>query len=485
MKVGHTAYIMGVFVSALLVWGCGAPVPVAVTTSPSPPASPNAETAHIPAPDAPLSLSFAEVPWLPVTIGGNGVATLSEALSERQTVMILRGEGMAEPLWEDKLFQLVAAAAPQARIVARGRAALDTLLIEHGDIPYRRTWEVGGADVFGRPWMLPKDHPLRTDWLDKQQVLKGAEVLMTVDLVRVDAPRLAQLRKEHRGGCEALYAQFNTALSQNSAYFDSLLDALNGALRNDFVRRLNAVRDAWKADVARGLASGKTTGDQRRCLRANDEFLRKFDDCSDAHCPMAPHIFSPSGVLGMELSFGAMVPAACKGVEIADYRGAVLQMGQDVVTARLSEIPVAWAEAFYRLQMLTQAQREMNAFCAPAHRRLRESDIERAREQLSAFLQAVSQGNVDAQWRLERGQERVPTVGSVEVLAAVAAKPGNALHTAWDATVQILRTAGKCTDGRRRPVMLSLIDVKTSEVFFSAIAFEEQLFCEDLPPGHP
>jgi len=31
-------------------------------------------------------------------------------------------------------------------------------------------------------------------------------------------------------------------------------------------------------------------------------------------------------------------------------------------------------------------------------------------------------------------------------------------------------------------VQVVLVDVGTSEVYFSAIVFEEQLFCENMPP---
>ena len=70
----------------------------------------------------------------------------------------------------------------------------DRLLEERGEIPYRVTMEPAGTDVLGRPYYLPKEHPLNTEWLERKSALKGADALLTVRRIDVGATTLRQTR---------------------------------------------------------------------------------------------------------------------------------------------------------------------------------------------------------------------------------------------------------------------------------------------------
>ena len=115
---------------------------------------PDAVTAPAPVtpPDKLFEVPVPESAWTPIGIGDGNGRVFAEQLSRSGTIAVLLPSSSSIPALEDRVFSMVKAAAPKVRIVSRNRAALDQLLTEKGELPYRTTLEPAGTDILGRPY---------------------------------------------------------------------------------------------------------------------------------------------------------------------------------------------------------------------------------------------------------------------------------------------------------------------------------------------
>ena len=118
------------FCAALL--SCGRPTILAEST-PRPDDVP--VMTDVPPPASPFSIPVSNAKWMPVSIGSGLGADLLRALKDHESVALILPAN-APALLEDRVFQMVKASAPDIQVVARGRATLDALLEERGEVPY-------------------------------------------------------------------------------------------------------------------------------------------------------------------------------------------------------------------------------------------------------------------------------------------------------------------------------------------------------------
>ncbi|MBN2341693.1 MAG: hypothetical protein JXR45_09395 [Deltaproteobacteria bacterium] len=448
----------------------------------STPKAADSQTQKFEEPGEDLNFSMKQTDWSPAVIGGDGAAMLTEALQKKTSLMILTGPRLQDEILEDSIFQMVKAASPETQIVARNRGVLDELLLERGEIPYRETWEVGGQDVLGRPYLIPQKHPLKTDWLSKKKALKGAEAILVMDFVTPDERKLREMRNQVRGGCSDLLLELERGKGQAATYFDAIVQQVNEALAAEFSRQMEAALPFWKKELADGLAMVEPSSQDARCYKAYQKFLSNYDDCLGDSCARAPALYvEGGGVLGMEMSDAVIVPNNCPEGMGRNYVDELTAIGERVTKNIMAEIPSSWAGEFSKVKMLSSLGESLEELCAPAHRRYSADDLELAKQAVNAFIeQAVSQKQ-DGEFSAADGMERIAGVGGVAVFGR--AKPkGEQMNLMIKQLQGIFAPLNKCRDSKRRPVQVVLVDVGTSEVYFSAIVFEEQLFCENLPP---
>ncbi|MBN2715570.1 MAG: hypothetical protein JXX14_06920 [Deltaproteobacteria bacterium] len=470
-----------IFALCVVCVGCSHSQPHVLAATPAPGESPPLKFDE---PVGGVSFSVAKTEWAPAVIGPGGAAMLTEALQNKNTLMVLSGAEFQEPVWQDRVFQMVKAASPDTRIVARNSAVLDEILLERGEIPYRQTLEVGGQDVLGRPFLLPKDHPLQTDWLTRKKLLKGAEAILLIDFVNPDDRKLREMRAQVRGGCESLAAELKRGVAHSESWFSAFVAQVNDALSSEFTRQMKTALPFWHDELVQGIAAvSDTQGQDARCYGAYQKFLKQYDDCMDGDCKKAPMLHvTGGGVIGMELSGAAVIPHDCPVGMGRNYEAELVSIGERVSREVMNDIPQSWAGEFSKLNMLAQLEGELENLCAPAHRRYAEKDLAAARESVDKFIEQVVTARFQGKWEIAEGAERVPGVGAVRIFGRASTTGGES--QVWMSTLQnLFKPLNRCRDSRRRPVEAVLVDVGTSEVYFSTIVFEEQLFCEDLPPN--
>ena len=98
------------------------------------------------------------------------------------------------------------------------------------------------------------------------------------------------------------------------------------------------------------------------------------------------------------------------------------------------------------------------------------------------FLRELSTRELSGEWTQAAGQERVPGVGPIDILARVSALGYDPAISAKE-LMDSLRDLDRCDEGREKFYQASLIDVGTSEIVFMGVFFEEELLCEGFAPA--
>ncbi len=469
--------------AALLLTNCGGGSTILATTPTPDEAS---STTRIAPPNEKLPIPDLSLEWTPAMIGGKQGEMLTAAIADRGAVMMVLGRGLSCAQWEDRIFQMIKAASEKTSVVARKRGTLDKLLLERGEIPYRRTLEASGVDVLGRPYYLPKDHMLNTEWLSRKKALKGADALMTVRGLSVDDRKLRELRKRRRGGCDELETTLEGAANDAVTFFEPFMSRTNEELHGAFSRHLAKAVPFWRREISSASNRVDPGGEEAGCLAAYRNYLDEFAPCMEGSCAVSPQLgMATDGVvIGMDMAPRNLVPDRCPSGLMRNYVGEMSDLASRAIEEVLPGLGDDWTTELLRYSALKRIERGMKDFCAPSHRRISKSDLTSAREQLRVLASDLSEATPSGEWISASGRDRIPKTGPVEILARVRAKGSNPEEDVARFVAR-LRDFNRCTQGEERLLQVALVDVGSSEVVFMGIFFEEQLVCEDMPPGMP
>ncbi len=476
MREGMLAAMLAVFAAS-----CGGGGAVLAVT-PLPDSTPAA--AGMPDPDGRLEVSVPAAEWTPAMYGGDEGRMLSAALAARASVMLVLDRG-ADAAFEERVVRMCKAAAPDTAVVARSRGTLDLLLEERGEIPYRITMEPAGTDILGRPYFLPKEHPLYTDWLAKKKTLKGAEGLLTVRPIKVGDQRLRELRERRRGGCEDARRELDAGLGAAAAFFAPYVDAADRALEASFRRHLEKALPFWRAEIDGDRERAAPTGPEARCLAAYSGLAESLSTCLNRSCPLAPRLhLAAGGLVAFDPSDVDAIPEGCPAAGGRDYRRELDQVHARAVDEVLETLNGPWTGEIVRHAAYERVTSAFDDACGARHRRIAGEDVEGIRAAVREVLERLAGQDLAGEWYAAAGLERSPGHGPVRVLARlrpVGPDPrADAAHLA-----ERLRGADRCIGRGERTLQATLVDVGTSEVVFMGVFFEEQLLCEDLAPGQP
>ncbi len=481
MRLG--LFLVAASSAALLLTNCGGGSTVLATT-PTPDGA--SSITRIAPPNGKLPIPDLSAQWTPAMIGGKQGEMLTAAIADRNAVIMVLERSLSGAAWEDRIFQMIKAASEKTSVVARKRGTLDKLLLERGEIPYRRTLEASGVDVLGQPYYLPKDHMLNTEWLSRKKALKGADTLMTVRGLRVDDRKLKELRKRRRGGCDKLEATLAGASNEATTFFEPFMSWADEELQGAFERHLRKAVPFWRREISSALNRVDPGGEEAGCLDAYRDYLDEFAPCMEGSCAASPKLgLATDGVvIGMDMAPRNLVSDRCPSGLMRNYVGEMSDLASRAVEEVLPMLGGDWTGELLRYNALTRIERGMKDFCAPSHRRISMNDLTSAREQLNVLASDLSEVTPVGEWISASGQDRIPGTGPVEILARVQAKGGDPEEAAARFVAR-LRDFNRCAQGDERLLQVALVDVGSSEVVFMGIFFEEQLVCEDMPPGMP
>lgn len=440
-------------------------------TAPEPPEPPSGSM-DVPVPDA---------AWTPASIGCDKGRMLIQALRDQRNIALLLPEASDIRGLENRIYQMVKAASPETNVVARNEVMLDHLLEERGEIPYRVSVEHAGHDVFGRPYFLPKEHPLNTDWLSRREALSGADAVLVVRPIKIGDVQLKEMRRRYIGGCENFEKSLQAGLDAAGGYFSSYETEASEILGKEFHRHLSSAMPFWKEELAQFAATASPGSTESRCADAYKKFLGKYDACLQGTCSLSPRVFAKAGgVVGM-LDEDDLIPDTCPTSGMRDFSAEIKDLGDRALCEVLPSLEGEWTGEMVRKGALERFRSGMADVCAPRHRRIREDQLDSMRGAVGEYLEMLKSEQFLSKWERMRGIERIPGVGPVQVLARVRPQTVDPAAGASGLLRQI-RDLDRCRQGNERLLQAALIDVGTSEVLFMNIFFEESLLCEDLPP---
>ncbi len=419
--------------------------------------------------------------WVPVSIGSSDGTALAKALVQSETIAMLLPKRSSIPALEDRVFQMVKAAAPDTEVVARSRVVLDELLKEKGEIPYRRTLEPAGTDILGRPYYLPVDHLLRTEWLKNETLLKGAKGLLVVQPIRVDNHMRKELRKGRQGGCEDILEELEVGLRRALDFFRAYEQDASDAISIAFARHLEVALPHWQQELAMNREVVAPGSQSARCVEAYQDLVEGYEPCLHGSCAAGPRLYlAGGGIVAME-DKALVIPPKCPVPGMWDFAEEVEKLAARAILEVLPSLNGEWVSELLRHGGLAELKRGMDGVCTPRHRRIKPDELAEAQTQVVSYLDELGKGNYSGEWEPAQGLERVPGVGPMKVLARIRATGNNPLHNALKLT-KTIRNIDRCADRRERFFQAIVIKVGTSEVTFMGIFFEEELLCDDLPP---
>ena len=428
-----------------------------------------------------MSVPVPQAEFTPVSIGSGLGASLATALGARESLAIVLPHGSESAVLEEKVYSMVKAAAPGTAVLARGRATLDKLLEERGELPYRVTQEAAGSDILGRPIFLPKEHPLQTEWLTQKKTLKGAKALLVVRPLTVDDQRRKQLRAARTGDCTETLAALQAGLDKAQEYFFPYLQPINAALARAFARHLQPVLPFFQEELAR-TANEDQDPEASRCAAAYTELLRAYSPCAQEACPLSPVAGAVTGgVVGLPEPT-VFVPPSCPTASMRNLRREIADLAQSATAEVLPNLDGPWVAELLRQAGLAAIQDILVDTCKPRHRRLSPDNLTTARTIVADYLADLSTREIAGAWQTATGQERLTGQGTVAVLAKVVPTGYDPLARAAESKKQ-LRQLDQCTGAPEQVYQAVVIDVGTSEILFLGLFFEEELLCPGLPPA--
>ncbi len=441
------------------------------------------KTEPVAAPGGVFEVQVPDVEWTPATISSGLGDGLANALADLKAIAFVLNRN-ASPLLEDRVYQMIKAAAPETKVVARGRSTLDNLMEERGEIPYRTTMQPGGTDILGRPYYLPKEHPLKTDWLTRAEPLKGAEALLTVRPIRADDKKLKRLREGKRGGCKEMVKALADGVDKGAEFFRPYHEAASKLLIAEFARHLEVALPYWRDELKQTAGQVEPGGAAARCVEEYSELIDRYEPCLSGTCPLGPRLFIfGAGIIGL-MDSSVFIHDNCPVGGMRDYAAEIEDLAARVVSEVISGLDSGWASELVRAGTLSELKSGIEEACVPRHRRIDTGELNAARAEVKEFLNDLSGRELVGDWETATGMERVPGVGPVRILARVRVSGHNPVVGVGDLRKR-LRKLDRCDDGGERLYQAVLIDVGSSEVHFMGIFFEEELLCDGFPPGSP
>ena len=460
--------IMLSFSMMLCMCGGGGTPPSVSTPEPARVAPP----ARLSPPEASLSVSVSDTAWTPVMVGPEKGEAFMTALRAQSKIALIvpRMQGAGE--LETRVVQMVKAAAPEVEIVSQNETRLGKLLEDR---------DVVGYDTAAEGYFLPKDHALKKEWASKKAGMKGVDAVLAVRPMPSDSKIAQEMRGVHVGGCEDFEKTLSDEISASRGYFSEYEQDASDLLKKEFTRQLSTAVPFWKDEVKRAAAIAPAGSVEQLCSEAYDRFLARYDTCLRGACDSAPRVFATAGgVIGM-LDEGAWIPDSCPVAGMRDFAMEIRQLGDRAVAEVLPALEGDWTGEMVRMNGVEKLRAGIADVCAPKHRRIDAAGVEKARKEVVDYLADLRDGHFLSTWERMRGQERIPGVGILQVLARVRSQmpaPGAQVI----AILRRLRSTERCAQGTGKLYQVALIAPRDSRVLYMDTFFEEALLCDDLPP---
>lgn len=479
------------FALLTIVTSCvSAPPPAATSTSeplpavPGPPSEPPPEVPALDLPD--LKAAFD-----PATFATGRAPGLRAALEGKEKVALLWSPAFSGADDEKRVFDMLKAIQPKAKVLVRGRDAMRGLQAERGERPEEvRPEATGQTDIFGRPTYVFKDVMLQTEWLGKAKKMYGADVMIWIDVAKLDPERSRRFRELVVGGCAPLLAEIDAMRAKADAALAPFADHVNRMLLARFQERVRPQANAWLAALAawsdpprdRLSYDREEQFTTHQCGHAFHRIVSDAARCQTPGCAEVPSLRTTDGAwIGVSPSAVYFAPD-CRDRIGTDYveklRDAAAAAAGDVA----AKLPAESGARVAAAGTLTSLRNAVAGACAPARGRLPEDQRAAAAATIHTTIAALREARLGAGdgWIEERVQRALPGGRALQAARFRSA----AVESAERDIVDIGREAKarQCRSTRDDPIAVGAVDVGTSETLYFDYFREEEIFCEGMAP---
>jgi len=473
-------------VMLMVVTSCQSAPPAAPPAVPLPPAPtpPSGPPPEVPA----LDLAEPKAPFEPGVYGTGRAPNLRDALQGKEKFVLVCSPGLRATDDEKRVIDMIRAMVPKARILARGQDTLRALQIERGERPAElRKEATGETDIFGWPTYVFKDVLLQTEWLGKAKKMYGAEVLIWIDIARLDPERRNRFRRLTVGGCGDLLAELDGMRASAAEAVGPFVDHVNGMLLARFQEMVRPQASAWMEALR---PWSEPPGDRLSYDREEEyyrhqcghAYSRIIDDavrCREAGaCAEVPAVMVRGGAwIGASRST-IYVANDCPQRIGTDYIGklreAAAAAGRDV----LDEMPAESGVRVAAAGALDSLRESVKEACAPARGRVPEENralaAAKMKEAIAALRDAAAgPGDAWIEERVERNGAMQSARFRSSSMDAVEREVGEAVRGARDR---------HCRSTLDDPMAVVAIEVATSEILFFDYFREEEILCDGMAP---
>jgi len=372
---------------------------------------------------------------------------------------------------------------PRTKVLARGNGVLETLMREKGELPVRRSWKFSGStDILGRPVILPKNHPLNTDWLDNPTRMAGADAVAVIHYIKRDADLEKLLRRRKEKDCSQILKPLEAWHMDAVAYFSGLTAQVNEALAGRFNQRVNARMDEWRKSLGEGggdLDRWSTAAERSaaRCRGANKKYLDDLAACiKSAGCDMLPQMTLVDGVqIAMVDDADMLIAPECTkaGSNIA---GRVHAEAAAAALDTVVSIPVEWNRELAKIHRYYGLRALALRLCRPDRGVKTASSGQALADIINGYESTAGSEVADSGWIRSEGRVRIPGRGPAVSLARL--DTADAAFEQWAENAEkAARSDIECHPRDSSFVGILIIDAGSSRVTYSQIFYPEEIMC--------
>lgn len=445
-----------------------------------------------PAPDR-LPMPDLAVPWSPPVISAGDVGALADALGKHDRVELRLGPRLAGASLRSRARRVFTSLSPHTRMAdGAGESRLGSLI--PGDLPLERSG--GGADT-ARPRY--DAHAVVVDvsrWSSPRKDA-AAKIVLALDDAAVDADAWRRQPASAVGTCEPALALLGSGQEQSLAVLEPFLDHADAILwtlyRAELERRLPELRQqlAGFSDArAREEFDDADAWRTHECGAAYLDYVDQYRVClGEAEaCPYAPRVFLVEGARIGAAEPEGYIEGDCAARVGTDY---VAQMrGVSRVAARSvgEMLDAKWSGLADRVAALSEVAAAMEDVCAPRRRRFSEATTREAQQRLIAIgeqFRSPEPVRDGARWLLDDGEFHVPGLGEIRQLSRFDPGPSSASREVAQrarALREFVLRSSMCGGSGGLPLAAVLVDLDGASVDFLGYFYEEELFCDELPP---
>jgi hypothetical protein len=426
-----------------------------------------------------------DVTWAPPILSAGDVAALAEVL-ERHRELDLR---VGPAVQVDAGRRLVAALSPQTRVRgATAGVALTQLLAQ--PLPLQRQGDPEGA---GLPRYAADGIGLDAARWQEGDASGAARAVLAVDRAPVDREAWGRQPAAAVGSCSRALEVLGTGQEQSLAVLEPFLDHADGLLlhfyRQGLLQELPTLRRALSA--RRGAAAAEEGAARGACEEAAKSYLDAVAPCLDegAACPVAPRVFLVGTARIGAAAPEAYLPEECAETLGHDYEASLARVAREAARTVIELLDARWSALSDRVAALAEVQAALDDLCAPRRWRFAEADLAQARGRLAEIGELFRSPDPDRAgggWLLDEVGFHVAGLGVVRQLARFEAGEESASRrVVRDARAlrEFVLGHSQCrAPAGNLPLAAVLVDLDGNRVDFLGYFYDEELFCDELPP---